>query len=206
MEKHCFNDLMMGLASSCPECLMRSWWQIDSVLQVHYILFFVSIGKKLKRKSMASACASLVNIIIIRIDPGLALECLEITTSLMRSILGVSTSLCLFCSVGWYILLLVLELFHLSTCTSLVYWIIKNGDRMKYVRDLENHLNVSFTPFFWPRGHKYSFISSFVETMASKKKRLCHNFDIYLFSFEAFQVRLQRLGRKFHLLDLLRKK
>ncbi len=68
---------------------------------------------------MSSVCSTLVNTVVIRRDPGLALECLKITTSLIRSILGISTSLCLFCYVGWYMLLVVLELFRLSTCTSL---------------------------------------------------------------------------------------
>ncbi len=74
--------------------------------------------KKFNGKGMSSACSTLVNNIVIRRDPGLALECLEITTLLIRSILGISTSLCLFCSVGWYMLLLELELFYsdLSKC------------------------------------------------------------------------------------------
>ncbi len=36
-EKRCFNDLMTGLASSCSECLIRSCWQLDSVIQVHFM-------------------------------------------------------------------------------------------------------------------------------------------------------------------------
>ena len=68
---------------------------------------------------MSSVCSTIVNTVVIKRDPGLALEYLEITTSLIRSILGISSSLYHFCSVGWYMLLLVLKLFHLRTCTSL---------------------------------------------------------------------------------------
>ena len=75
--------------------------------------------KKFNRKGMSPMCSTLVNTVVIRRDPGLALECLEITTSLIRNILGILTSLCLFCTVSWHMLLLVLELFDLSTCTSL---------------------------------------------------------------------------------------
>ena len=67
---------------------------------------------------MFPMCSTLVDTVVNRRDPGLALECLDIATSLIRSILGISACLCLFCSVGWYMLLLVLELFRLSTCTS----------------------------------------------------------------------------------------
>ena len=51
------------------------------------------------------------NTVVIRRDPGV--------TSLIRSFLGISTSLCLFCTVGWYMLLLAMELFSLNTETSL---------------------------------------------------------------------------------------
>ena len=84
-EKLCLNDLMMGLASSFPECLMRSCWLVDSVLQVHYTYFLPQL-KKLNRKGMSSVCSTLVNTVVIRRGPGLALERLEITTSLIRSI------------------------------------------------------------------------------------------------------------------------
>lgn len=54
---------------------------------------------------MFSVFSTLANIIFIEKDPELAVECLEINTSLI--------------TLDWYMLLLVLELFYLSICTSL---------------------------------------------------------------------------------------
>ncbi len=43
-EKRCFDDLMTGLASSCSECLVRSCWRLDSVIQVVcFSLFYVIV-------------------------------------------------------------------------------------------------------------------------------------------------------------------